>query len=121
MIAPDLLLSLRRYRWPGNVRQLANALRTACALLDEQETVIAWQHLPDDLAQALKEESSDVCAESMGGEGDVAVALDLRTASRQTIVRTVNTCGGNLSEAARVLGISRNTLYRRLRDQSEGR
>jgi transcriptional regulator of acetoin/glycerol metabolism len=41
---------------------------------------------------------------------------DLRTLSRQTIERTVAECEGNLSEAARVLGISRNTLYRRRRD-----
>ena len=119
MIAPDLLACLRRHAWPGNVRQLANALRTACALLDEHETVIAWQHLPDDLAQALREESSAVGNNSRGGEEDAPAPLDLRTASRQTIVRTVNACGGNLSEAARVLGISRNTLYRKLRDQAD--
>lgn len=119
MIAPDLLACLRRHAWPGNVRQLANALRTACALLDEHETVIAWQHLPDDLAQALREESSAVGNNSRGGEEDAPAPLDLRTASRQTIVRTVNACGGNLSEAARVLGISRNTLYRKLRDQTD--
>ena len=118
MIAPDLLACLRRHAWPGNVRQLANALRTACALLDEHETVIAWQHLPDDLAQALREESATVGNDSRGGEEDTPAPLDLRTASRQTIVRTVNACGGNLSEAARVLGISRNTLYRKLRDQA---
>ena len=39
-IAPDLLQVLRRYRWPGNMRQLDNALRTACALLDIGEAVI---------------------------------------------------------------------------------
>ena len=45
-----------------------------------------------------------------------AAAPDLRTVSRQTIARTVSACEGNLSEAARSLGISRNTLYRKLRD-----
>jgi hypothetical protein len=43
---------LRAHRWPGNLRQLNNVLRTACALLDDEETVIDWAHLPDDLAQA---------------------------------------------------------------------
>ena len=43
-------------------------------------------------------------------------ACDLRTVSRQAIERAVSACEGNLSEAARRLGISRNTLYRRLRD-----
>jgi transcriptional regulator of acetoin/glycerol metabolism len=120
-ISPDLLTGLRRYAWPGNVRQLANALRTACALLDEQETVIAWQHLPDDLAQALREDP-DAPRDAVTEEWeDGAAALDLRSAARQAIVRTVNACAGNLSEAARVLGVSRNTLYRRLRDQTPSR
>ena len=121
MIAPELMVCLRRYAWPGNVRQLANALRTACALLDEQETVIAWHHLPDDLAQALAADSSNLAAPWANGDEAPAAALDLRSVSRQTIARTVSACDGNLSEAARVLGISRNTLYRKLRDQAGSR
>ena len=112
-IAPDLLPQLRRYRWPGNVRQLANALRTACALLDDHETVIDWEHLPDDLAQALRLDD----APKVGSHNDLAgdAMPDLRTVSRQTIARALGACGGNLSEAARSLGISRNTLYRKMR------
>lgn len=118
-IAPELLTCLRAYAWPGNVRQLANALRTACALRDEHETVLDWQHLPDDLAQALREPSVapwEVAAPESEGFG--AAVQDLRTAARETVTRTVQACAGNLSEAARVLGISRNTLYRKLRDQT---
>lgn len=112
-IAPDLLPQLRRYRWPGNVRQLANALRTACALLDDHETVIGWEHLPDDLAQALRLDD----APDAGSHNDLSddAMPDLRTVSRQTIARALGACGGNLSEAARSLGISRNTLYRKMR------
>ncbi|OGA97979.1 MAG: hypothetical protein A2Z55_03960 [Burkholderiales bacterium RIFCSPHIGHO2_12_63_9] len=86
--------------------------------MDEQETVIAWHHLPDDLAQALAADSSNLAAPWANGGEAPAAALDLRSVSRQTIARTVSACGGNLSEAARVLGISRNTLYRKLRDQA---
>lgn len=117
-IAPVLLASLRRYRWPGNVRQLANVLRTACALLDDHESVIDWHHLPDDLAQALR--SQELSTAWSGVAGPTEEANDLRTLSRQTIARTVSACAGNLSEAARSLGISRNTLYRKLRDMQGG-
>ncbi len=113
-IAPDLLQALHSYRWPGNLRQLVNALRTACALLDLHETAIGWSHLPDDLAQALQ--APDAALAGCLDELVDGAVPDLRTVSRQTIVRTVNACRGNLSEAARSLGISRNTLYRKLRD-----
>jgi transcriptional regulator of acetoin/glycerol metabolism len=49
----SLATAFAEHSWPGNLRQLANALRTACALLDEGETLIGWQHLPDDLKEEL--------------------------------------------------------------------
>jgi transcriptional regulator of acetoin/glycerol metabolism len=110
-VAPDVLQAMRDYRWPGNVRQLFNALRTACALLDGDETTIGWEHLPDDLLQAIR--SVDADKESAANALSTDAMPNLRTLSRQTIERTVAQCGGNLSEAARLLGISRNTLYRR--------
>jgi transcriptional regulator of acetoin/glycerol metabolism len=112
-IAPDLLQALRLYRWPGNLRQLANAFRTACALLERHESVIGWSHLPDDLADALQ--NGDACGHGLD-EPVSSLACDLRSVSRQTIANAVRACGGNLSEAARSLRISRNTLYRKLRD-----
>ncbi|MFZ1607114.1 sigma-54-dependent Fis family transcriptional regulator [Candidatus Aalborgicola defluviihabitans] len=109
-IAPDVRQALHHYRWPGNMRQLSNALRTACALLDDDDDTIGWAHLPDDLLQTIKP-----CADTAGvpmGTVDEGTTPDLRTLSHQTIERTVEQCDGNLSEAARLLGISRNTLYR---------
>jgi transcriptional regulator of acetoin/glycerol metabolism len=113
-VAPDLMLALRRYNWPGNIRQLVNALRTACALLDSHEAVIGWEHLSDDLARALQARpAADAARADEAADG---TAPDLRTVSRQAVERAVSACDGNLSEAARRLGISRNTLYRKLRD-----
>jgi sigma-54 dependent transcriptional regulator, acetoin dehydrogenase operon transcriptional activator AcoR len=113
-VAPELMLALRRYLWPGNIRQLVNALRTACALLDDHEAVIGWEHLSDDLARALQTPPAQEATST--DEAADRTSSDLRTVSRQAIERAVGACEGNLSEAARRLGISRNTLYRRLRD-----
>ena len=113
-VSPEIMKAMQVYRWPGNVRQLFNALRTACALVDTDEDVIDWEHLPDDLLLALKPHAAASLSERLGSATDTP--SDLRTVSRQTIERTVAECEGNLSEAARALGISRNTLYRRLRD-----
>ncbi len=96
------------FAWPGNLRQLVNALRTACALLDDDEDRIGWQHLPDDLAEDLRQRRAPepVLADT---------SENLRDVSAATIARAISQSHGNMSEAARRLGISRNTLYRRLK------
>ena len=104
-LAPELSQSFARYAWPGNLRQLANALRTACALLYDDETEIGWAHVPDDLSEELAKAPRKL---------PVDEDSDLRAQSSQTVTRVVSDSQGNLSEAARRLGISRNTLYRKL-------
>jgi len=106
-LAPDLARAFAGHRWPGNLRQLQNALQTACALMAEDETELGWAHLPDDLTEDL---SADLPSKQV-----VDADADLRLQSDQLIARTVQACAGNLSEAARRLGISRNTLYRKLK------
>lgn len=104
-VAPAVMQALLRYPWPGNVRQLLNVLRTACALQGPQDSLIDWPHLPDDLVAELQAEPRSE---------DAAEDPNLRRSTDRTIQRVVDDCGGNLSLAARELGISRNTLYRRL-------
>ena len=110
-VATELRQRLRSHPWPGNVRQLASALRTACALLDAQESVIDWHHLPDDLALDLRSQST-----AGPSAPQVELPSDLRTLSHQSIARALQSCAGNHSEAARILGIGRSTLYRKLRE-----
>ena len=109
-IATELRQRLRAYPWPGNVRQLASALRTACALLDAHENMVDWHHLPDDLALDLRAVSMEA------PPPQAELPTDLRTLSRQSIARALQSCAGNHSEAARMLGIGRSTLYRKLRE-----
>ena len=113
-LADGLAQAMARYRWPGNLRQLHNALRTACAMLDDGELQIDWPHLPDDLAEALREAPRPRAGVGHGTGGSAGEA-DLRAQAQRTVHDTVQACDGNLSEAARRLGISRNTLYRKLR------
>jgi sigma-54 dependent transcriptional regulator, acetoin dehydrogenase operon transcriptional activator AcoR len=96
------------FAWPGNLRQLVNALRTACALLDDNEDRIGWQHLPDDLAEDLRQRRAPEPVLADASE-------NLRDVSAAAIARAISLSHGNMSEAARRLGISRNTLYRRLK------
>ncbi len=124
-LAAEVLAALPQGRWVGNLRQLANALRTAVHLLEGHETQIGWQHLPDDLVEELRNPPGSDTATATAttalpspraGAAPQAHAPDaLDTVAAQTIARVITQTGGNLSEAARRLGISRNTLYRRLR------
>ncbi|MBI5784437.1 MAG: sigma-54-dependent Fis family transcriptional regulator [Rhodocyclales bacterium] len=108
---PAVATAFAEYSWPGNLRQLNNALRAAIALLDEAETRIGWSHLPDDIAEELRWRVPPA-ATSAGEETE-----NLRELSQATIERAIALSRGNMSEAARRLGISRNTLYRRLREK----
>ncbi|MBS1161164.1 MAG: transcriptional activator of acetoin/glycerol metabolism [Proteobacteria bacterium] len=113
-LEPAVAMAFASYPWPGNISQLANALRAACTLLDGNETRIGWQHLPDDLVEELRWQPSP--AASAAGEA----TENLRELSQATISRAIALSHGNMTEAARRLGISRNTLYRRLRTIQAG-
>ncbi|HHQ4505718.1 sigma-54-dependent Fis family transcriptional regulator [Aeromonas hydrophila] len=88
---------------PGNVRQLKQALEVACVLAEGQGWIEpAHLHLPI-VAVA------PVATTALAGS-------TLREQNRQRVQQTLTECGGNVSEAARRLGISRTTLYRALRE-----
>jgi len=110
-VAPDLLARLAAYPWPGNLRQLASVLRTACAMLAEDEGQLGWEHMPDDLVQALVAVPPSACNPSANL---AAAALNLQQLSSAAIDQALQMARGNLSQAARQLGISRQTLYRKL-------
>jgi transcriptional regulator of acetoin/glycerol metabolism len=114
-LAPELEARFRQYRWPGNLRQYASVLRTASAMLDPHEDCIDWQHMPDDIVEellALAAQRSQVAAQP----APERMTENLRELSRSAVRQALEGSRGNVSEAARRLGISRQTLYRKLND-----
>ncbi|MGQ0710998.1 MAG: sigma-54-dependent Fis family transcriptional regulator [Rhodoferax sp.] len=109
-IAPELLQSLSHHPWPGNLRQYANVLRTACALCDEGAGVIGWQHLGDD----VREELAQAPAAPTPAAHPQVQGQTLQALSQSAIQAALQATHGNVSQAARLLGISRQTLYRKL-------
>ena len=108
-LAPALLAQLSGHPWPGNLRQLASMLRTASAMLNPNEDCINWPHLPDDLVEELNtipQEAKSAIAKR--------IPQNLKELSLAAIQRTLESNHGNVSAAARQLGISRQTLYRKL-------
>ena len=113
-IAADVRVLLRGHAWPGNVRELLNVLRSAC-LMAGGETLLGREHLPDDFladAHAPAETAPDP-APAATTPSDAARSLD--AIEIDAIQRALDAAAGNISEAAKRLGISRNTIYRKLR------
>ena len=117
-LAPSaaLLARLAAYHWPGNLRQYTNALRTALALHSPEEPCLDWQHLPDDLHADLQ----TTTARCSAGAQAAAALTPARTGqkladmSRAAMEQALQDTQGNWSAAARQLGISRQTLYRKM-------
>ena len=126
-IAPDALAALQAYEFPGNVRELENCLESAVVIMDG--SVILPEHLPlPERTRPLSpgaSESSDPdepaplerLAETEGPLPASAAGIrPLEQVEREHILSALAKVAGNRSLAARLLGIGRNTLARKLRD-----
>lgn len=101
-IGADVMNLFRSHPWPGNVRQLHNTLRTALALADGAP--VSELHLPQDfLDEMMQEPRHETVAASLDGMAAEAIRAALQNHA------------GNVAAASRQLGISRNTLYRKLK------
>ena len=138
-VSENVLTLFRRYSWPGNVRQLTNVLRTA-AVMAADDGGILQHHLPDDFMEDLRSEQllavhgasgvpqsrsadpsfpSDV-SNRREPPAAAARAVDsgsLKDLQLSVIRAALEQYAGNVSAAARALGVSRNTVYRTLRAQ----
>ena len=104
-IRPDVLELMKRHPWRGNIRQLANVLRAAVVFMQDRE--LAMHHLPEDFLEELKNLESPDASTPSHGNGDIA------SSELALIKYALNLHGGNMTAAARHLGISRATVYRK--------
>lgn len=102
-LSPQALKRLNAYPFPGNIRELRNAIDWAVAVA--RGSIIQETDLPE----IMLREMEGAAAEGMGVGGNLA---DME---REQIARTIEQVDGNLAKAARQLGIGRTTLWRRLR------
>ena len=111
-IAPDVMETFRRYRWPGNVRQLRNTLERAVILAGEG--TIGMNHLPANF------NSSAVTVTSGSDDDPAAVRLRVGTsigdAEKLLIQCTLQHTKNNKTRAAEILGISLKTLHNKLKE-----
>ena len=110
---PSAMDHLIRCPWPGNVRELENAVERAVIL---------------SVGEYVSERELPLCDPVGGGSASPAAATDaaaglagrpLEDVEREVILATLDSCDGNKSEAARVLGITRATLHKKLKKYDE--
>ncbi|MCX5742406.1 MAG: sigma-54 dependent transcriptional regulator, partial [Proteobacteria bacterium] len=94
------------YDWPGNVRELGNCLERAVALAHFEEIQV------DDLPEKVRNQHRRTAIPSAGDAGVELITLE--EVERRHVVRVLDACGGNRTDAAKVLGLDRKTLYRKL-------
>ena len=119
---------LKQYDWPGNIRQLRNAIRTACAISDGPEIDIF--DLPEDMLQntdilqnCVHIEPQEAQHKHVDNRGKGAVealrdnpelSSEIALTEIRVIEQALSRCQGNISQSARSLGISRSTFYRKM-------
>jgi transcriptional regulator of acetoin/glycerol metabolism len=134
-VSADVLARFAQCRWPGNLRQLANVLRTASIMAEGAEQ-IEVEDLPDDFLQDCDAAAHDARGRAAAGFS-VGINADEDGAARRSsaspqqparmedwqaalIAKTLERLDGNVSAAARELGLARNTVYRYLRRSGGG-
>ncbi|SOE53709.1 GAF modulated sigma54 specific transcriptional regulator, Fis family [Burkholderia sp. OK233] len=108
-VADEVMTLFEQCAWPGNFRQLGNLLRTAAAMVDA-DGQLRREHLPDDFFDDVR----GVAAARASTTETLPLSGRLEDVAANAIATAVAQHGGNVSAAARALGVSRNTIYRKL-------
>src|SRR6202795_114983 len=116
-VSGNAMKAMLAYDWPGNVRELENCLERAVALGDQR--IIEINDLPPAIARAEVQTEPRDSAGFSGRATDLR-ATDLEDIERATIERVFSQVKGDKALAGRMLGISRATLYRKLKRYNIG-
>ncbi len=111
-IDEDAFRKLMDYSWPGNIRQLRNALRTASALC--REGLIRASNLPQEILDTETRPAPVSSGEAIAAGTESSPSAALREAECAALLRELERMRWNISRTAQTLGISRNTLYRKI-------
>ncbi len=106
-IDEDVMIRLLQCPWPGNIRELINAIQNMVIVCDGG--VLETRHIPMELREASSVRDESRRLESLTG-------MSLEKLEKHAIRNTLHSCGGNREQAAKILGIGERTLYRKLKE-----
>lgn len=113
-ISHDLYRAFSMCAWRGNIRELKNVLTFALYSLEGDGDILTINHLPDRFLRELNHERPTTQQEPQVEEQNLAKAG--AQAERKTLLAVLASTQYNKTQAARILGISRNKLYKKMRD-----
>ncbi|RLA21094.1 MAG: hypothetical protein DRQ61_00180 [Gammaproteobacteria bacterium] len=102
-LTPSFIKALKAHSWPGNIRELRNFAEN-CFLMNPGETLTV-EHLPNRMLASVSRSS---------GQEESACGCTLKEVERQALVEALSLFDGNISKAARHLGIARSTFYKKM-------
>jgi len=111
-IDPKVMSLFQNYRWPGNIRELSNAIRSAVVLADG---TIEAEHLPTSIRFS---EEKVVEKPAVVTNKDAVLRDVLKKVEREHIMATLQKTDWNRTEAAKILGIDYKTLYNKIREHN---
>lgn len=109
-VSSEVMKLANAYSWPGNIREMKNVFSFALLLMEEDDSVIKLRHLPPYLI-----EKGVVNNNRLGRETVSSISHARIRAEREAIIAALKTSGNNKSQAAKILEISRNELYKKIR------
>lgn len=103
-VRQDVIRCFQHYAWPGNIRELRNVLETAIMLSDPRADELTLENIPAGITQPAE------------NSPEFGISNVLRQNELKEITRVLQLCNGNQCQAAAILGIHRNTLRKKIRD-----
>jgi two-component system response regulator HydG len=123
-LSDDALHAMLTYEWPGNIRELASSIEHACALSEGPVLHLACMPLPLQEIGLLRTSQKQVCSDLKNSEqcmknertvNDTEI-VTISEMEKRAILRTIRKLNGDKLLAAKLLGIGKTTLYRKLRE-----
>jgi hydrogenase-4 transcriptional activator len=114
-LAPATLDLFARYWWPGNIRQLRNEIQRAVAMSEPGGSVLPDHLSPDLAAPAASREGTPAGLTVLAASAARNLTAAVEQVEKEMIVTTLGRTRGNISETARLLGLTRRGLYLKMR------
>lgn len=113
-ISGEAIKAMLEYNWPGNVRQLRNYIERAVVLAEREE--ITLEEFPRDMSSRKEQAPSGPDSEVIAVSADVSFKDAKKEFERKYVERILNQCSGNITRAAALLGMHRQSLQHKIKE-----